>query len=154
MKNLDDRFQGVCFACGFEYDTFYLSSSERLCKKKDCLHVGWPQEQHKNLVTIFPDWKTQIDINALPFMASKSSFDIFARWAGKRGEFPGKNRYKKTEIQRKNILKQIFPYKKDTLAEEMGRLNCGNAICYRSTRLEIWLTYPNICSLGKKEHFI
>lgn len=144
MKSLDERFQGVCFACGAKYGTFYLSSDDRLCKKRDCLHVGWPKEQHSKLVTIFPDWNVPLNIDVLPSMVSQTNFDIFARWGGNMREFPKNTNVKKKNSHARNGIKQFFPYRRDILGTMKGRLNCGNATCYRSKRLQTWVDQPNI----------
>ena len=123
----EDRFSAKCFVCGMERARVSLRPDHRTCGSKECVPtsllqgLGRPTEESL-IVTMLPDWKEEIDWDALPSLNSSEPLDLLARTAGADVVPPPPSR-------KRHRLARLLPYEHDFLKSTAG-LSCGNALCF------------------------
>lgn len=128
-----EHFVGKCLVCGESQGDFQWSPSSRLCQKSGCvqphLFRGAEDSDETLLVSVMPEWKVDLDLEALPSINRSSPNDIFAL---EPDGFPGACQ---GALQGEELgIGRYLPYSQDFLAEVCG-VRCGNALCYRLPRI-------------------
>jgi hypothetical protein len=140
---LPEEFSLNCFICGKDIDSNLLKDFPLLCSDPNCVKNNWPKVEHSKLVSAIlqpSNYHSSIRkiFESLPRLDGDKKTDLFALWADGQKDFPNSNYYKSSESGA-----DYLPFNQEILKNKFN-LHCGNAICYRSKRLQSWLDQPNL----------